>query len=321
MTFRVLEPGLLSTVQAEPRTAAQHLGVSAGGPMDRLSHRAANRLVGNPTECATLEVTLAGPTLEVLLDGVIALTGAAFPVTLEGEALPWGRPVRVGRGTELRLGSPERGCRAYLAVQGGISVPQVLGSRATDLRGRFGGHRGRALQAGDLLYRGGGMDRFPWLQLRGRATWVADSGDGLPIAPALDGPAVLRLVPGAHLRELSAEARKVLLDATYTVSPRSDRQGLRLLGPPLALGASVELLTEGVAFGTLQLPPDGQPILLMADRQSTGGYPRVGEVFAVDLPRAAQLAPGEPVRFTLGSLEEARALDWAEAQLQGTMDT
>lgn len=311
MIFRVLEPGLLTTLQAEPRRGVQHFGLSAGGPMDLLSHRAANRILGNAEDAATLEITRFGPRLRVVLDTVIALTGADLGATVDGEPLPLGRPVRLARDGELAFGEPRQGCRTYLAVQHGLSVPKVLGSRGTDLKGRFGGHRGRPLQPGDILYAGGGLDRFPHLELKGDAAFASGSPGGVPHAPDLAAAAVLRLVPGAHLDQLTDEAREALFSQSFNVNPRSDRQGLRLLGPPLPLRAPLELLTEGAAFGTLQMPPDGQPILLMADRQSTGGYPRLGEVYSVDLPRAGQLAPGEAVRFALGHLDEARAAAWA----------
>ena len=313
MIFRVLEPGLLTTVQAAPRRGWQHMGLSACGPMDLLSHSHANGLLGNPGDAATLEITLLGPRLEILRDVLVALSGADLSATVDGTPLPMNCPVRLAQGSELAFGEARRGCRAYLAVHAGISVPKRMGSRATDLKGHFGGHQGRQLRPGDILYRGAGMDPLPELVLAPGQAFAALLREAVaPSGLDLTQPALLRLIPGAHFQLLERGAQAALLKQSFTVSPKSNRQGLRLSGPPLTLAHSVELLSEGVAFGTLQLPPDGQPILLMADRQSTGGYPRLGEVYTVDLPRAAQLKPGEDLRFAMGSLEEARSLAFAD---------
>ncbi len=312
MIFRVLEKGLFTLIQAAPRRGFQHFGISAGGPMDLLSHRAANRILGNAPDAATLEILMAGLRLEVLMEVLVTLTGGDMGATADGAPLPMGCPVRLARGTVLAFENIRKGCRAYLGVHGGISVPEAFGSRGTDTKGGFGGHRGRALLDGDVLYRGGGLDPFPELQIpEGESFAALPPQDHRPWAPDLDSEAVLRLIPGAHFDLLTAASREALLGGGFKVHTRSNRQGLRLDGPPLKLEHPVELISEGTVFGTLQLPPDDPPVLLMADRQSTGGFPRLGEVYSVDLSRAAQLRPEAPVRFVLGTLEAARAAAWA----------
>ncbi len=309
MTVLVQAPGLLSSIQAAPRWATQHLGVSAAGPMDGFSHRLANTLVGNDGEAGVLEITLVGPDLLFEASRIIALCGADLGASVEGRPLPRNVPVRVRADSLLRFEGAKACCRAYLAVAGGWSVPRVLGSRSTDLKGGFGGLQGRALKAGDRLFTGAAMDPFPRWGNPNREAMVV-----LPFEVAVPGstPEVLRLVPGPHLGCLRPEARQALETQVFTLDPRSDRQGLRLLGPALLLQESLEITTAGVAFGTVQLPPEGHPIILMADRQSTGGYPRLGEVYAVDLPRAAQARPGEALTFRVGEVQEARRLAHAQ---------
>lgn len=297
--IRVQQPGLLTTVQDAGRRGWQHLGVGVAGAADPLSHALANLLVGNAPAAAALEFTLRGPLLEFAQPCLVALGGAPFPAEVDGQPLPRWRPVRLRAGARVRTGEAPRGLRGYLAVAGGIVVPPVLGSAATDLRGGFGGFQGRALQAGDVVAasaaEGPEQTNTSW-----RLPW-----DG----PLPEGPreAPLRLLPGPQWASLNPQSRETLLGATFRVDGRSDRMGLRLDGPPLTLQAPVELVSAGVATGTLQLPPEGGPILLLADRQTTGGYPRLGELASVDLPWAAQLRPGDPLRFALCTLEEAQS--------------
>lgn len=297
--IRVVEAGPLCTVQDAGRPGWQHLGIAVGGAADPLSHALANLLVGNPPGAAALEFTLRGPTLVFAEPCRVALCGAPFPVDLEGRAWPRWSPNIVTAGGRLRIGETPRGLRGYLAVAGAIQVADVLGSRSTDLRGGFGGFNGRPLRAGDELQVLAGAeipDRGPG--------WRLPWNDPLPQGPA-ERP--LRLIPGPHWELLAADTQERLLAGTFTVDARSDRMGLRLSGPPIQLAEPLEALSAGVATGTLQLPPEGGPILLLADRQTTGGYPRLGELASVDLPWAAQLRPGDPLRFCLCTVAEAQA--------------
>lgn len=318
MTLRVEAPGLLTTVQDGGRWGRQHLGVGPAGAADGLSLALANLLVGNPPGAAALESTLRGPVVVAEAALVVALGGAPFPATADGAPLPRWRPVALRAGTRVELGETPTGLRGYLAVAGGVAVPEVMGSRSTDLRGGFGGHRGRALQAGDTLATGTppaqvgrclpgpggpGLRVLPW-RLPWTGPWPGDAGDE-----------PFRVLPGPHWPLLPPAAQARFLEGPFRVGSRSDRMGLRLEGPALALAQPLEPLSAGVATGTLQLPPDGGPILLLADRQTTGGYPRLGEVASLDLPRAGQLRPGQALRFRLASLAELQEEAVAHARL------
>ena len=313
MTILVESPGLLCTLQDLGRRGHQHLGVGASGAMDPVSHRLANLLAGNPAGAATLEITLAGPSLRFETDALIALGGADLSPEIEGRPVHLWRPTLVRAGTMLGFGRPVQGCRCYLAVAGGFPVPEVMGSRSTHLAAGFGGFQGRAVKRGDRLPTAPCRpDLYPTLQQRfSRGVQPFLALDWFPPWYAeLDflRPAALRVIPGPQWPMLTAAARASFLEGTFQAAPDSDRMGIRLRGPRLELERPVEMLSAGVAAGTLQLPPDGSPILLMADRQTTGGYPRLGELASVDLPRAAQLRPGEELRFRTIGLEEAQRL-------------
>lgn len=311
MSLRVREAGLLTTVQDLGRPGYQGEGVPVGGAMDPFALRVANLLVGNDPGAAGLEITLAGPTLTCERDLLLAITGAPLGAALDGAEVPPWRPVVARAGATLRFGGGASGCRAYLAVAGGIDVPVVLGSRSTLLGAGMGGVEGRALRAGDHLAcatpTAAGGTILEEL-LRGPGPWIARWGAGPSLRPAYSARPVVRLIGGEHEPALTDEARRALYGADFRLSPRSDRMGCRLEGPALALAEPVEPLSEAVTFGTVQLPPDGQPIVLMADRQTTGGYPRIGEVATVDLPLLAQLRPGDRVVFQPCSVAAAQSL-------------
>ncbi|HXV06489.1 MAG TPA: biotin-dependent carboxyltransferase family protein [Burkholderiales bacterium] len=313
MALKVLRAGILSTLQDLGRWGYQRHGVPVGGVMDEVSHRLANLLAGNPEDQATVEMTLVGPGFALTRDALIAVCGGEFEARINGEALPRARPVLARAGSTLDFGVCRRGCRAYLAVAGGFAVEPVLGSRSTYLRGGFGGWRGRALQRGDLLPTAEpDPARYPSLhrKLGERRAPMAYPGWSVTervelLAP---GPYLLRFVPGRHWEAFPQPVRERFLGAEYRVGSNSDRQGYRLAGPLLVPGAPLEIISGGVTFGTIQVPPDGEPIVLMANRQTTGGYPRLGEVAAVDLPLLAQLPPGAPVRFQQVEMATAQSL-------------
>lgn len=310
MTVTVIEPGLQTQLQDEGRWGWQHDGVPVGGAMDAWSHRLANLLAGNAEDEATLEILMTGPRLRFDQDAVIALTGADLPASLDSQAVPMHRRLLVPAGAVLAFGRRRAGLRAYLAVAGGFDVPVVLGSRSTYVRGGFGGLQGRALRQGDVL------------PLRPHATRTAPAGAGRmepapppppDLIPALPDPApdacaTVAVLRGEHWDLFDAAARQALLAQAWRIGSQSDRMGYRLSGTALHRAPGEELLSEGVGFGTVQVPPDGQPIVLMAERQSTGGYPKIAHVANVDLPMLAQLAPGQRVRFELVSLDLAQAL-------------
>lgn len=312
MSVRVLTGGLQTTVQDLGRSGHQSQGVPVGGAMDRTALRLANIVVGNDESDAALEASLIGPALVFDHETLISLAGGDLEATVDGLTVPVWHAIWVPAGATLRFGRPRVGCRAYVAVAGGIDVPPVFGSRSTYLRARFGGHEGRALKPGDVLPLGRPSAHAQRIarELRsdaGKATAARWSVTTL-LRPRYSDEVAVRLVAGAHTGALSAASRDALGGATFRVSSSSDRMGYRLEGATLSLRQPMELLSEGVVFGTVQLPPGGSPIVLMADAQTTGGYPRVGEVASVDLPLVAQLKPGDRLRFRLVSLEDAQAL-------------
>ena len=315
--WRVLAPGALTTVQDQGREGWRHLGVARAGALDPATAALANRLVGNPAGAAVLELTLSGPTIALPRPTRIALCGAMVearfaPVAFDafgdtqdpGFAVPSARPVDLPAGT-LRLGALRGGLRAWLAVAGGFDLPPVLGSRSTDLRGGFGGLEGRALRSGDRLPLGDA----PAIDVdapRAPGWWLAPEAD-----LAADAP--IRYVP-------AEDAGIALSEGEWRIDPRSDRQGLRLDGTPLPVDGA-ERISAPVAPGTIQLPPDGRPIVLLADAQTVGGYLRLGHVVAADLPRLAQRRAGDRLRFAAvdaaasESLRRARRDAFARAAL------
>lgn len=296
--IEVLEPGLLTTVQDLGRYGHQRYGFSPAGAADPAALILGNRLVGNDPGAAALEITLLGPVLRFTQPAVIAVTGADLGAMLGETPVPVGTVVAAAAGEILRFRGGASGCRAYLCVAGGIDVPPVLGSRSTDLLGRVGGVEGRPLRAGDRLPVGAAhAAAVPGRRLRW--TFVAED------------PVELRVVLGPQRDHFPDETVEVLASGTYEVLPSSDRTGVRLRGPALAR-AREEVLSEGQALGAVQVPPDGQPIVLLAGRATVGGYPKLGVVVTPDVARLAQARPGDRVRFRIVTPEEALRIyrDW-----------
>lgn len=310
MSIQVIRAGALSTLQDLGRFGHQHFGVPVSGAMDQWSHRMANLLVGNAETEATLEFTLMGPRLLFNNTQLIAICGADMAPTIDRQPVPQGRPVLLRAGSRLDFGMRVRGARAYLAIQGGFLAAPVMGSKSTFLRGAFGGFNGRALRKGDDIAAGTAQNCYPQLAR------MLDDGD-VPFAalseavvPPLStaSPQVLRVTSGPQWDAFSDEAQAAFTNELFRISPQSDRMGYRLEGPKMALRQPLEMISEGVVFGTVQVPPDGNPIILMADRQTTGGYPKIAYIASVDLPLLAQMMPHEDVRFTLISLDQAQQL-------------
>jgi antagonist of KipI len=291
--------------------------------MDQSALRIANLLVGNDQGAAGLECTLVGPTLRFDEHVLIALAGGDLAVTAGGVALPLWRPIAIPAGTMVSAAAAVRGCRLYVAVAGGIDVPLVLGSRSTYVRASLGGLDGRALRRGDRLAVGEPTELGRRILARvvgdqGRDRVIpARWGAAASLVPFYGAAAAIRLIEGTHTHLLTAASVEQLWTAEFRIGEQSDRMGYRFDGADLQLTSPTELLSEAVAFGTVQLPPGGSPIILMADRQTTGGYPRIGEVASVDLPLLAQVKPGDRVRFRPISLDEAQRLYLArEANLR-----
>lgn len=304
--IEIVAPGPMLTVQDLGRPGARRYGVPPGGAMDAFALAAANRLVANPPGAAGLELTAGGAELRLARGALLALAGADLGATLDGRPLPLWTAVRAPAGAVLRLAGRRGawGARAYLAVAGGVDVPPVLGSRGTDLAGAFGGLGGRRLRAGDRLPVGAPSSLAG---LAAGARWPEE------LRPSYGPRPALRLVPGPHLACLAPGALAALAGATLRVSATSDRKGYRLEGLTLAYARPVSLPSLGVVPGVVQVPPDGAPILLMADAQTTGGYPVAGAVVAADLPLAAQLLPGDELRLAPATVAEALAARRAQA--------
>ena len=316
MTLAVLKPGLLTTLQDRGRRGYAALGIGSAGPMDDVAFRLANALVRNERNATALELTLIGPRLHFDRAATIALTGATFDAWIDGKPIDGWRAIEVKAGAVLDCGRVRRGARGYLAIAGGFDVEHVLGSATTDVNAQLGPFGGHALREGDLLQIpvGAAEDAMPFSRIArasrlpalppdaGSAAWSLDPRPWFDADP--DRP--IRLIRGTDFDAFDAVSGTALFSADFRIAADSNRVGFRLDGPRLTLQAPLELVSEPAAFGTLQLPPSGQPIVLMAEHPTTGGYPRIGQVIAIDLPRLAQRRPGDSVRFSEFDLDEAQ---------------
>lgn len=291
--IEIIDPGALSSIQDHGRWGRQHLGVSPGGAADPVLASIANRLVGNADDAAVIECTMTGPVLKFCNDARVAWVGWADVSS--------GKPHEIKAGDRVDLRGRMCHLRGYVAVAGGIGVTEVLGSRSTDLRAVFGGHQGRKLQAGDILP----IDK---------ARTAAVSANWHVSWPRPDGKMIeIRYLHGVQADWFSKEAHRLFSGSLYEISPTSDRTGTRLNGPKLTLKEPREMVSQPVVFGSVQVPPDGQPIVLMSERQTIGGYPQIGHVISADIPKLARAWPGTQVRFHEVDLDEARHA-WNELQ-------
>ncbi|MEO8257095.1 MAG: biotin-dependent carboxyltransferase family protein [Acidobacteriota bacterium] len=296
----VIKPGLLTTVQDRGRWGFQSRGVSVAGPMDAYSHRLVNALVGNGDDAATLEVTAVGPLLEFDDERLIAVSGAEFDADLDGRRVAPDQPCAAGPGSRLAFGSRRRGTRAYVAVAGGIAVAPVFGSRATHVGSRLGGFDGRPLRTGDRLPLGLKWERTPF-QGSGPRTLLRQA------RPVPHGHAVVRVLVGPQADYFTGEALAALQASPYSIGQSSDRMGFRLEGTRLGHLRGADIISDATPMGAIQVPASGLPILLMADRQTTGGYPKIATVITADLGLAGQLGPGDTLSFAVCSPGEALA--------------
>ena len=323
--MRIERPGMFSTVQDLGRRGEQSYGVPVAGAMDATAHRIANALVGNDASAATLEVTLTGPSVRFAQNTVVAMSGAHFHASVQGQRVPMNRAIVIRAGHSLDIGQRTQGARLYLAVRGGLDTPPVLGSRSTYVRGGFGGHLGRALRAGDKVPLGppGPMTRLERLMVQsGLPTTMAAEVDIGALARHWPCPAEgeathasraaapIRILRGPQWRAFPVAMRRQFVTVPFVVSSQSDRMGYRLSGPQLVLSKPLEMISEAVNIGTIQVPPDGQPIILMADRQTAGGYPKMAYVIAADVSRLAQALPGDVLRFHPITARQAEAAYW-----------
>lgn len=302
--IKVIKPGMLTTVQDNGRLGYQAYGMPVAGVMDSYAYQVSNMLVCNDCNAAALEMTMLGGTFYFLQDAWVAICGADMQATVNGEKVQnWSR-FFIARGSTLAFGYGEQGCRSYLAVHGGIDVPEVLGSRSTYTRGKFGGFGGRGLQAGDEL-------------VIGKEKNLPQCGISLSpeFIPQYTGEVQLRVMLGPQHDLFTAQGIETLFESHYYISNDADRMGYRLEGTKIEHIGKPDIISDALCQGAIQVPGHGMPIIMMADRQTTGGYAKIGTVISADLSKLAQAKPGEMVRFVLCSDEEA------VAALQGVADS
>jgi antagonist of KipI len=312
--IKITKPGLLTSVQDLGRYGYQKYGVIASGVMDATAHRIANLLVGNDENEATLELTLLGPDMEFSEDTLISICGGNLSPSVDGKPVKLWRSVLVKAGSKLKFGGCKTGCRAYLAVAGGFDLPEVMDSKSTYIRAGIGGFNGKPLQSDDELTLGEPSDFATQItkvlaaELDGQKfaemQWtIASEFTATPVSK----PKV-RVMKGRQYDWFTQDSQMKLFTESFEVTSQSDRMGYRMKGPELLLEKEQEMLSEAVNFGTIQVPSEGNPIVLLADRQTTGGYPKIGQIATVDLPIMAQLKPGDKVQFTEVSHEVAQQL-------------
>jgi len=307
--LEILDGGMFTTVQDLGRVSYQRFGVAVSGAMDPFALRAANRLAGNPDSAAALEITMTGPELRVSADAVLAVTGADMAPQLDGRPIRMWVSVAVSAGAVLSFAGLRSGMRAYVAIDGGIDVPVVLGSRSTSTRAALGGFEGRALRAGDVL---------PIGELRTHFAEALCHKPSPPLPPRRGVPRqsipvythdhIVRVVLGPQDDAFTDAALQTFQTAVYTMTAQSDRIGCRFQGPALSHRESADIVSDGTTLGSIQVSGDGMPIVLMADRGTTGGYTKIATVISVDLARLAQAVPGDRARFQVVSLDDAHRL-------------
>lgn len=293
--FKVNKPGLFTTVQDLGRFGFQRYGVPVSGAMDSFAFTLANYLVGNRSNDACLEITLLGPELEFLSDGWVAITGANLSPALNGEEVACWQTLAAHNEDVLSFRQPQCGCRAYLAVRGGINVPLVMNSRSTYVRGGFGGFRGRQLKMGDVV--------------EGFETGRLKKSFRLPkeLVPFYPNELEVEVVFGPQSEYFTNEGREAFLSSDYVVTVESDRMGYRLDGSKVERKGSLDMVSDAIPVGSIQVPESGKPIIMMRDAQTTGGYPKIGVVTTPDVSLLGQVKPNDKVKFLQISPSRARA--------------
>lgn len=305
MKLTITRSGFLSTVQDLGRGSLRQFGVSVGGALDLLALRVANLLVGNDENAAGLEITSGLVRLQFDDQRIVAWCGGEYDVAVNSRQIPSGHSAHIDANEAISISGPRAGCRAWLAISGGIDVPVVLGSRSTDLRGSFGGFEGRALRDGDVISLGTNSACAKTLIDKLGQEKIAAWGISHDWSNPAHQEPMLRVVHGSDWDRFDDSPHDALTSETFLVSPDSDRMGARLEGPELRRREDCDLISEAVAPGTIQVPPNGKPIVLLGDCQTIGGYPKIAHVATVDLPVAAQLRAGDRVRFREVSLADA----------------
>lgn len=297
MGIRVLKAGMLTTVQDLGRTGYQSQGFSVAGVMDVRSFKIANLLLDNPENEAVLEFTLIGPTLQFTSETIVAITGGDFTPTLNGEPVPMYQALYINRGDILKFGSARTGSRGYLSFSSYLDIPVVMGSRCTNLKSRIGGFKGRKLKDEDYINFRIKRRYLPFFLSR-----------KLKPDDFSQESAVLRVVMGPQDDMFDRQGIETFLSREYTVTSDFDRMGCRLEGPFIAQKASMDMISDGIAYGSVQVPSHGKPIILLSDRQTTGGYPKIATVSSVDIPKLVQRKTDHRIRFEAIRVQEAQKL-------------
>jgi len=293
----VTHPGLFTTIQDAGRPSHQYIGMPVAGAMDLYALQLANYLVDNPSFEAGLEITLMGPTLLFNCDTYIGMAGGSCEVFINAKKSACYRTLRIRKGDEVRIGKVITGSRVYIAFAGGMDITPVMGSKSTYLRGKIGGLDGRPLKEGDQIKLAGPVGKIRSVKLPSK------------VLPRYTNPTILRITPGPEKERFSWKGITYFLTGSFRLTPQCDRMGYRLAGPEvLPKDNNADIISSGITFGTIQVPSSGQPIIMMADRQTTGGYTRIGHVISADHTLLALLKPGDEVRFKEVSLDEAHAL-------------
>ncbi|RYL92758.1 biotin-dependent carboxyltransferase [Sporolactobacillus sp. THM7-4] len=298
-SIKCIKPGLLTTIQDKGRQAYQSMGISASGAMDKFAMRVGNILVGNPEYTPVIESAMVGPVIEMKFEGCVSITGANFSPKLNGDPIEMWKAIHVTPGDVLSFGRHIAGCLTYIAISGGLKIPTILGSCSTFIRGGYGGISGRALKAGDEIHvREPRISYKKLVRKKLVQRYILDYREN----------ATVRFIWGPQDDRFTEESKEVFIHSSYKVSTQSDRMGYRMQGPQLKHVDSPDILSDYICPGAIQVPGEGQPIILMADCQMTGGYTKIGVVINVDFPLAAQCKPGDKIHFEPISVAEAQDL-------------
>lgn len=301
MGIKIINPGPLSTIQDLGRIGYQSAGFSTSGALDRRAAILANLLIGNPKEEAVIEATLIGPMIEFTKENVIAITGGDFNPTLNGASVPLYEAITVRAGDTLMFGMPRRGCRSYIAFAGGLNIPKIMNSKSTNIKCEIGGYQGRALKAMDEIDFSAPKSILSNMDKRRLPKEIEALENREQIVN-------IRVVLGLQSDYFSKEMLETFFYEHYIVTNESDRMGCKLDGKPIESKTSVDIISDGVPFGGIQIPSNGKPIIMLSDRQTTGGYAKIGTVLSVDISKLVQCQVGTRIRFQEISLKEAQRL-------------
>ncbi len=319
MSISIIKSGLLGTIQDTGRYGYGSVGINCGGAMDRYAAQVANMLVGNHANEAVMEIHFPGPQILFEQNALISITGANFTPTLNDVELPLWQPMIIRKNTILHFPKLEYGARCYIAIHGGFCIEEWLGSYSTNIKANAGGYRGRKFEKGDELSAKENTIYFAGMMKEGKDvvpfSWRAD------VTNVYQHPHEILFIEGNEFSNLTETSASDFLENNFIIHPYSDRMGYRLKGPAIEFKHQNELVSTGVSFGTIQLLPDGELIILMADHQTTGGYPRIGHVITAHLPKLAQLRPSECIQFTKTTIENAEAILFAQQKELGILQT